>query len=38
MMKDETAGAEISQFAGFRAKCYALSVERTDMKVDFKNA
>jgi hypothetical protein len=38
MMKDETAGAEISEFAGLRAKCYALRVERTDMKVDFTNA
>jgi hypothetical protein len=28
MMKDETAGAEISEFAGLRAKCYALRVER----------
>jgi hypothetical protein len=38
MMKDETAGAEISEFAGLRAKCYALSVERPGMKVVFDNA
>jgi hypothetical protein len=35
MMKHETAGAEISEFAGLRAKCYALSVERPAMKVVF---
>jgi hypothetical protein len=38
MMKDETAGAEISEFAGRRSKCYALSIERGDMKIDFNNA
>jgi hypothetical protein len=38
MMKDETAGAEISEFAGLRSKCYALSIERPDMKIDFNNA
>jgi hypothetical protein len=37
MMKDETAGAEISEFAGLRAKCYALSTERADMNIDFNN-
>jgi hypothetical protein len=35
MMKDETSGAEIGEFAGLRAKCYALRVERAGMKVDF---
>jgi hypothetical protein len=35
MLKDETAGAEISEFAGLRAKCYALRVQRAGMKVDF---
>jgi hypothetical protein len=38
MMKDETAGAEIGEFAGLRSKCYALSIERPDMKIDFNNA
>jgi hypothetical protein len=38
MMKDETAGAEIGEFAGLRAKCYALSIERPDMEIDFNNA
>jgi hypothetical protein len=35
MLKDETAGAEIGEFAGLRAKCYALRVQRAGMKVDF---
>jgi hypothetical protein len=30
--------AEIDEFAGLRSKCYALSIERPDMKIDFKNA
>jgi hypothetical protein len=38
MMKHETAGAEISEFAGLRSKCYALRVERTETKIDFNNA
>jgi hypothetical protein len=38
MMKDETAGAEIGEFAGQRSKCYALCIERPDMKIDFNNA
>jgi hypothetical protein len=38
MMKDETAGAEISEFAGLRSKCFALSTKRGDMKIDFDNA
>jgi hypothetical protein len=35
MLKDETAGAEISEFAGLRAKCYALRVQRAGVKIDF---
>jgi hypothetical protein len=35
MLKDETAGAEISEFAGLRAKCYAVRGQRAGMKVDF---
>jgi hypothetical protein len=38
MMKDETAGVEIGEFAGPRSKCYAFSIERPDMKIDFNNA
>jgi hypothetical protein len=38
MMKDETAGVEINEFAGLRSKCYALRVERSEMNIDFANA
>jgi hypothetical protein len=38
MMKEETAVAEISEFAGLRSKCYAFRVERTEMNIDFANA
>jgi hypothetical protein len=38
VMKDETVGAEISEFAGLRSKCYALRVERSEMNIDFANA
>jgi hypothetical protein len=38
MMKDETAGAEISEFAGLSSKCYALRGERSEMNIDFVNA
>jgi hypothetical protein len=38
MMKDETAGAEISEFAGLRSKCFSLSIERGNMNIDFNNA
>jgi hypothetical protein len=37
MMKDETAGAEISEFAGLRSKCCAFRVERSEMNIDFAN-
>jgi hypothetical protein len=35
MMTDDTLGAEISEFAGLRSKCFALSIERSDMNIDF---
>jgi hypothetical protein len=38
MMKGETAGAEISEFAGLRSECYALRVERAEMNINFANA
>jgi hypothetical protein len=30
LMKDESAGTEISEFAGLRAECYAMKVEHSD--------
>jgi hypothetical protein len=38
MLKDETAGTEISEFAGLRSKCYAVRIQRTEMNIDFNNA
>jgi hypothetical protein len=33
MMKDETAGTEITMFVGLRAKCCALRVEHSDKEL-----
>jgi CRISPR/Cas system-associated exonuclease Cas4 (RecB family) len=37
MMKDESASAEIVEFAELRAKCYAFKVERSDNELKKMN-